>query len=103
MLHNFEWYHNRSLIDEFELEFSGSREPEQWEFRAEPSQAELGHIYSRAETKLTIPMICKGWFDEFDSNIRGPTAPHIEFSTIALKSTKKIEISTIHLMYSTFL
>ena len=25
----------------------------------------------------------KGWFDEFDSNIRGPRAPHIEFSTIA--------------------
>ena len=27
--------------------------------------------------------LSKGWFDEFDSNIRGPRAPHIEFSTIA--------------------
>ena len=35
--------------DEFELEFSGSSEPELWRFRAE-----LGHFNFRAETELTI-------------------------------------------------
>ena len=41
------------VSDEPELEFSGSRRAELWRFRAEPSQAELGHFYFRAETELT--------------------------------------------------
>ena len=40
--------------DEFELEFSGSSEPELWRFRAKPSRAELGHFNFRAETELNF-------------------------------------------------
>ena len=42
----------------------------------------------------------KGRFDEFETNIRGPRAPQVEFSNTWHKICQKIEISTIHLMYS---
>ena len=50
-----------------------------------------------------INQVSKGWFDEFETNVRGPRAPQVEFSNTWHKICQKIEISTIHLMYSTFL
>ena len=45
--------HMLAIRDGFELEFSGSSEPELWRFRAEP-----GCFNFRAETELTIMTIC---------------------------------------------
>ena len=43
-----------------------------------------GYIEKASSTWLkNSEKIYKGWFDEFDSNIRGPRAPHVEFLSIA--------------------
>ena len=65
-----EGFHQTTTVndsDEFELEFSGSSEPELWMFRAKPSQAELGHFNLRAETELNF-------FQELQSNFQISTS-----------------------------
>ena len=56
--------------------------------------------YSEKATKICAILLSKGWFDEFETNVRGPRAPQVEFSNTLHKICQKIDISTIHLMHS---